>query len=26
VYDAIGVPVRDLPITPDRVLAALGKV
>lgn len=26
VYDAIGVPVRDLPITPDRVLAALGKI
>ncbi|HZO82530.1 MAG TPA: xanthine dehydrogenase family protein molybdopterin-binding subunit [Candidatus Binataceae bacterium] len=26
VADAIGVPVRDLPITPDRVLAALGKV
>ncbi len=26
VYDAIGVPIRDLPITPDRVLAALGKV
>jgi xanthine dehydrogenase YagR molybdenum-binding subunit len=26
VYDAIGVPVRDLPLTPDRVLAALGKV
>lgn len=25
VFDAIGVPVRDLPITPDRVLAALGK-
>ena len=24
VYDAIGVPVRDLPMTPDRVLAALG--
>jgi xanthine dehydrogenase YagR molybdenum-binding subunit len=24
--DAIGVPIRDLPITPDRVLAALGKV
>lgn len=24
VYDAIGVPVRSLPITPDRVLAALG--
>jgi xanthine dehydrogenase YagR molybdenum-binding subunit len=26
VYDALGAPVRDLPITPDRVLAALGKV
>ena len=26
VYDAIGVPIRDLPITPDRVLAALGRV
>ncbi|HKV53211.1 MAG TPA: xanthine dehydrogenase family protein molybdopterin-binding subunit [Candidatus Binataceae bacterium] len=26
VADAIGVPVRELPITPDRVLAALGKV
>ena len=26
VYDAIGVPMRDLPITPDRVLAALGKI
>jgi xanthine dehydrogenase YagR molybdenum-binding subunit len=26
VFDAIGVPIRDLPITPDRVLAALGKV
>jgi xanthine dehydrogenase YagR molybdenum-binding subunit len=26
VFDAIGVPVRSLPITPDRVLAALGKV
>jgi len=25
VFDAIGVPVRSLPITPDRVLAALGK-
>ncbi len=25
VYDAIGVPVRALPITPDKVLAALGK-
>jgi len=25
VYDAIGVPVRSLPITPDRVLAALGR-
>jgi xanthine dehydrogenase YagR molybdenum-binding subunit len=25
VYDAIGVPVRLLPITPDRVLAALGR-
>jgi len=23
VYDAIGVPVRDLPMTPDRVLAAM---
>lgn len=23
-YDALGVPVRDLPLTPDRVLAALG--
>lgn len=26
VYDAIGVPVRSLPLTPDKVLAALGKV
>jgi xanthine dehydrogenase YagR molybdenum-binding subunit len=26
VFDAIGTPVRSLPITPDRVLAALGKV
>ena len=26
VYDAIGLPMRDLPITPDRVLAALGKI
>ncbi|MFZ0680629.1 xanthine dehydrogenase family protein molybdopterin-binding subunit [Candidatus Binatus sp.] len=26
VYDAIGVPVRSLPMTPDRVLAALGHV
>ena len=26
VYDAIGAPVRDLPLTPDRVLAALGAV
>ncbi len=26
VYDALGVPVRSLPITPDRVLAALGQV
>jgi xanthine dehydrogenase YagR molybdenum-binding subunit len=26
VADAIGVPVRSLPMTPDRVLAALGKV
>jgi xanthine dehydrogenase YagR molybdenum-binding subunit len=25
VYDAIGVPVRSLPITPDRVLVALGR-
>jgi xanthine dehydrogenase YagR molybdenum-binding subunit len=25
VYDAIGVPVRSLPMTPDRVLAALGR-
>ena len=25
-YDALGVPVRDLPLTPDRVLAALGAV
>ncbi|HYR79117.1 MAG TPA: molybdopterin cofactor-binding domain-containing protein, partial [Candidatus Dormibacteraeota bacterium] len=24
VYDALGVPVRSLPITPDRVLAAIG--
>jgi xanthine dehydrogenase YagR molybdenum-binding subunit len=26
VFDAIGVPVRSLPITPDRVLAASGKM
>jgi len=26
VYDAIGVPVRSLPITPDRVLAAMGSI
>ncbi len=26
VSDAVGVPMRDLPITPDRVLAALGRV
>lgn len=26
VFDALGVPVRDLPLTPDRVLAALGVV
>jgi xanthine dehydrogenase YagR molybdenum-binding subunit len=26
VFDAIGVPLRSLPLTPDRVLAALGKV
>ena len=26
VYDAIGMPVRSLPMTPDRVLAALGSV
>jgi xanthine dehydrogenase YagR molybdenum-binding subunit len=26
VFDAIGVPVRSLPLTPDRVLAALGAV
>lgn len=26
VYDALGVPVRDLPITPDRVLSALHPV
>ena len=26
VYNAFGVPVRDLPITPDRVLAALGRI
>lgn len=26
VFDALGVPVRDLPLTPDRVLAALGAV
>jgi xanthine dehydrogenase YagR molybdenum-binding subunit len=26
VFDAIGVPVRSLPITPDRVLDALGKM
>ncbi|HJU27864.1 MAG TPA: molybdopterin cofactor-binding domain-containing protein, partial [Candidatus Binataceae bacterium] len=25
VYDAIGAPVRDLPMTPDKVLAAMGK-
>jgi xanthine dehydrogenase YagR molybdenum-binding subunit len=25
VYDAIGVPVRSLPLTPDKVLAAMGK-
>jgi xanthine dehydrogenase YagR molybdenum-binding subunit len=25
VYDAIGVPVRSLPMTPDKVLAAMGK-
>ncbi|HYB91872.1 MAG TPA: hypothetical protein VEC38_12595, partial [Candidatus Binataceae bacterium] len=25
VHDAIGVPVRSLPMTPDRVLAALGE-
>ncbi|MGA9721578.1 MAG: molybdopterin cofactor-binding domain-containing protein, partial [Candidatus Binatus sp.] len=25
VYDAIGVPVRSIPMTPDRVLAALGR-
>jgi xanthine dehydrogenase YagR molybdenum-binding subunit len=25
VYDAIGVPVRELPMTPDKVLAAMGK-
>jgi CO/xanthine dehydrogenase Mo-binding subunit len=23
VFDALGVPVRDLPLTPDRVLTAL---
>jgi len=26
VYDAIGVPVRSLPLTPDKVLAAMGKI
>jgi xanthine dehydrogenase YagR molybdenum-binding subunit len=26
VYDALGVPVRSLPITPAKVLAALGRV
>ncbi len=26
VFDALGAPVRDLPLTPDRVLAALGAV
>jgi CO/xanthine dehydrogenase Mo-binding subunit len=26
VADAIGAPVRSLPMTPDRVLAALGRV
>ena len=26
VYDALGTPVRSLPLTPDRVLAALGKI
>jgi xanthine dehydrogenase YagR molybdenum-binding subunit len=26
VYDAIGAPVRALPMTPDRILAALGKL
>jgi xanthine dehydrogenase YagR molybdenum-binding subunit len=26
VFDALGVPVRSLPLTPDRVLAALGKI
>ncbi|MGH7934008.1 MAG: xanthine dehydrogenase family protein molybdopterin-binding subunit [Candidatus Binataceae bacterium] len=26
IYDAIGVPVRALPMTPDKVLAALGRV
>ena len=26
VYDAIGVPVRSLPMTPDKVLAAMGKI
>jgi len=25
VYDAIGAPVRSLPMTPDKVLAAMGK-
>jgi len=25
-YNAIGAPVRDLPLTPDRVLAALGQI
>jgi xanthine dehydrogenase YagR molybdenum-binding subunit len=26
VYDAVGAPVRSLPMTPDRVLAAMGKL
>ena len=26
VYDALGVPVRSLPITPAKILAALGRV
>jgi len=26
VYDAIGVPVRSLPITPAKILAALGRI
>jgi len=26
VYDAIGVRIRDLPITPEKILAALGKI